>query len=272
MEVDIYQVDAFTSELFKGNPAGVCITAQALDESLMLAIAREMAVSETAFLSLDTMNLRWFTPEIEVRLCGHGTLATAHILKEQGQYAQGETIEFHTLSGILTAELDRDAIHLSLPTPMLEMGTELRDDFLEALGIDASEVLDFATFDSKQLLILDEASKVTELTPDFSRLLTLKGRGIVVSARADDDIDFISRYFAPWVGVNEDPVTGSAHCALGVYWSRKLAKTRMKAYQASPRGGLVDVELIDPEMVRLSGQAVTTLRGRMMVKLSPEDE
>lgn len=152
MEVKIFQVDSFTSDVFKGNPAGVCITESSLDEEMMLAIAAEMSLSETAFLSLNTMQLRWFTPETEVALCGHGTLATAHVLREQGLYSTGDTIEFSTLSGVLTAQLDHDGIHLVFPAPLLDMRASINTDLLHGLGLDVADVIAYGQFDNKQLL------------------------------------------------------------------------------------------------------------------------
>ncbi|GIB79146.1 MULTISPECIES: PhzF family phenazine biosynthesis protein [Vibrio] len=265
MEVSIFQVDSFTSEVFKGNPAGVCITETSLDEATMRAIAAEMAVSETAFLSLSTMQLRWFTPEIEVSLCGHGTLAVAHVLKEQGIYKTGDVLEFKTLSGILTAHLDENSIHLIFPTPMLDMQVSPNIDMLNCLGLAQSNLIAYGQFDNKQIIVIDNESLLNDLSPDFSGLSKLKGRGVLVTAKSDSGVDFVSRYFAPWVGVNEDPVTGSAHCALCVYWSKMLGKFQLKGYQASKRGGFVDVELLNPNQVKLSGQAVTSLSGRMKI-------
>ncbi|GIU42548.1 PhzF family phenazine biosynthesis protein [Shewanella algidipiscicola] len=265
MEVNIYQVDSFTSEVFKGNPAGVCITEQSLDKSTMLAISAEMAVSETAFLALDTMQLRWFTPEVEVSLCGHGTLAVAHILKELGRNRTGDIIEFNTLSGILQAELDSDCIHLLFPAPRLDMATRVDPELIQFLGMAADSVIDYGTFDTKQLIVLDSEDELKRLAPNFGGLAKLQGRGVLVTAKSDSAVDFVSRYFAPWVGVNEDPVTGSAHCALCLYWSEKLHKSRMQGFQASSRGGHVDVELLASGLIKLSGQAVTVLKGQMKI-------
>lgn len=265
MELQIFQVDAFASELFKGNPAGVCITETALEEGLMLAIAAEMAVSETAFLSLDSMQLKWFTPQVEVKLCGHGTLATAHVLKSIGMYQQGDSIAFNTLSGVLTAELNSDSIDLAFPAPYLDFIVEADADILRLLGLSASDVVDYGMFDSKQFIVIDDEQKLLELTPDFNGLKALAGRGVLVTAQSNADQDFTSRYFAPWVGVDEDPVTGSAHCALGVYWANKFSKHKVLGYQASARGGYVGVEVLSPSLVKLSGSAVTALSGVMTV-------
>ncbi|HHX8453844.1 TPA: PhzF family phenazine biosynthesis protein [Vibrio diabolicus] len=265
MEVKIFQVDSFTSDVFKGNPAGVCITESNLDEEMMLAIAAEMSLSETAFLSLNTMQLRWFTPETEVALCGHGTLATAHVLREQGLYNTGDTIEFVTLSGVLTAQLDHDDIHLVFPAPILDMRASINTDLLHGLGLDVADVIAYGQFDNKQLIVINDESLIEQLEPDCSALLKQKGRGVVITAQSSTDADFVSRYFAPWVGVDEDPVTGSAHCALCVYWAKELGKAQLKGFQASKRSGVVYTELLNPECVKLSGSAVTMLRGDMRI-------
>ncbi|MBD3277080.1 MAG: PhzF family phenazine biosynthesis isomerase [Candidatus Aegiribacteria sp.] len=265
MELSIYQVDAFTSETFKGNPAGVCITEVGLDETTMLSIAGEMALSETAFLALDTMQLRWFTPKCEIKLCGHGTLAAAHVMNELGLGSAGERIEFNTLSGVLWTEIDNQRIHLYFPAPELDMEASVNPELTGSLGISPESIIDHGVFNSKELLVLDGEDKISGLSPNFDRLSNLKGRGTLVTAASGSDVDFVSRYFAPWVGVNEDPVTGSAHCALCVYWSKALNKRRMRGYQASERGGFVDVEMLDSGGVRLSGSAVTVLKGKMMI-------
>ncbi len=270
MKVNIYQVDSFTTELFKGNPAGVCITDSCLDETTMLTIAAEMAVSETAFLALDCMQLRWFTPEVEVALCGHGTLAIAHVLREQGLAKTGERLAFQTLSGTLTADLADSHIHLTFPAPNVTLTANINTELVDGLGLTTANIVDYAEFDTKQLIIVNDETIIQQLSPDFSRLATLTGRGVVVSAKSTSsskpDVDFVSRYFAPWVGVNEDPVTGSAHCALAVYWSQQLNQTCLKGYQASHRGGYVDVELLNAKQVKLSGQAVTVLQGQMTIR------
>ena len=230
MDVNIYQVDAFTNTVFKGNPAAVCITEQGLDESMMLAIAAEMAVSETAFLALDTMRLRWFTPEVEVRLCGHGTLATAHILQQLGRYNHGDSIAFHTLSGVLTAELDENCIHITLPAPELNMRAEINPELIKLLGIAPQHIVDYASFDNKQLIVIDSEEQLMQLKPDFSGMAKLAGRGVLVTAKAAK-VDVVSRYFAPWVGVNEDPVTGSAHTSLAPLWAQRLGKNVLSCEQ-----------------------------------------
>jgi PhzF family phenazine biosynthesis protein len=262
MNLDIYQVDAFTSAPFKGNPAGVCITEQPLSEELMFSIAQEMAVSETAFLTLSNMNLRWFTPEIEVKLCGHGTLAMTHILVERGDLNIGESVTFQTLSGPLNAAVLEDGIELDFPQTNLQLDQEFNVPLLEALGIKPQDIAAYGEFDSKVFIQVNSESTVLGLTPNFDAMKRLQGRGAVVTAPSNDEsLDFISRYFAPWVGVNEDPVTGSAHCALGQFWSQKLNKTTLTAYQASKRGGDVTVEVLANQRIKLMGTAKTTING-----------
>lgn len=262
MELDIYQVDSFTNEAFKGNPAGVCITQEGLSERLMLLIASEMAVSETAFLSLNDMRLRWFTPKVEVNLCGHGTLAVAHVLKERGQLKAGDRASFETISGQLTANINESTIELDFPSPSVEFNTERITVLLEYLGINEQEVVAYGNFGEKVFIEVDSESTLLKLQPNFDALKQIKGRGVLVTtASASEDLDFISRYFAPWVGVNEDPVTGSAHCALTVYWSNKLDKLKLRAYQASVRGGYVNTELLANGRTKLIGSAVTVIKG-----------
>ncbi|OOE41517.1 phenazine biosynthesis protein PhzF [Salinivibrio kushneri] len=262
MIVDIYQVDAFSASLFQGNPAGVCISTSMLDEATMLSIAEEMTVSETAFLALDTMSLRWFTPRVEVALCGHGTLATAHILAERGDVNMGDNVTFYTQSGPLEVTIQREGIAMAFPVPELVEVTPnpLR---LEGLGIHGSVIRASYCFGEKELLVVNTEDDVKALSPDFAALTTQPGRGVVVTAASSDNtVDIVSRYFAPWVGVNEDPVTGSAHCALAAYWSQALSKKQLIGYQVSARGGHIKMTLTN-EHVLLQGQAVTVFGGKL---------
>lgn len=264
MELEIYQVDSFTSEPFKGNPAGVCITSDGLSDSLMLTIAEEMAVSETAFLSLSDMVLRWFTPKAEVKLCGHGTLAVAHVLKQRGHIDTGDRVEFSTLSGKLAAFINESSIELDFPSPIIEFDDSPSAALLDNLGIKQTRVVAYGCFDSKTFIEVDNEETLLSLQPNFDALKQTSGRGVLVTARsAINELDFVSRYFAPWVGVNEDPVTGSAHCALCVYWSKKLNKLKLKGYQASARGGFVQTELMPNGRTKLVGSAVTIIKGTM---------
>jgi PhzF family phenazine biosynthesis protein len=262
MSQTIYQVDSFTARPFAGNPAGVCILPEPADETWMQAVAREMNLSETAFLSRqeDGFGLRWFTPAAEVRLCGHATLASAHILWQTGVLQFGEQARFHTLSGLLTAGQRGDWIEMDFPaTP--DEPAESPAGLAEALGV-TPKYVGRNVFD--YLVEVENEAVVRELKPDFSHLGKLTGRGVIVTAcSADPKFDFVSRFFAPAVGINEDPVTGSAHCCLTPFWATRLGKLEMVAYQASARGGIVRVRLAG-ERVLLSGQAVTVMRGELI--------
>lgn len=266
MELDIYQVDAFSGQAFSGNPAGVCITREPLDIGLMQAIAAEMAVSETAFLSLNDWRLRWFTPNVEVALCGHGTLATAHVLRQLELLGNGRSVVFHTLSGPLVVSCEGSMLTMDFPQATLDYQAPVTDALLSALALTRADVIASATFDTKLLLELADEAKLLALKPDFSALRRLPGRGVVLTAlAATRSEDVVSRYFAPWVGVDEDPVTGSAHCALAVYWGKKLGRQVLTGYQASARGGTVFMQLQDAGRVWLRGEAVTVLRGTLQV-------
>ncbi|MCG9542480.1 PhzF family phenazine biosynthesis protein [Vibrio sp. Isolate33] len=266
MGLEIYQVDSFTTQAFKGNPAGVCISPELLDESLMFSIAEEMAVSETAFLALNSMTLKWFTPEVEVKLCGHGTLATVHVMKEQGLVKTGDSVAFNTLSGELSATVGESSIELDFPSTQLFSNSEPNLALLEHLGLSLDQVVSFREFDSKQLIEVTDEHVLLALAPNFDALKGMNGRGVVVTALSSDpEIDFISRYFAPWVGVNEDPVTGSAHCTLTQHWAEKLNKRSFSAYQASRRGGHMSTELLENGRIKLIGSATTVISGVLKV-------
>ncbi|MCD9471078.1 PhzF family phenazine biosynthesis protein [Photobacterium phosphoreum] len=267
MELEIYQVDAFTSEPFKGNPAGVCVTDTALNDDLMLSIAAEMALPETAFLSLDDFNLRWFTPTVEVKLCGHGTLAVAHILQQHYNVQQGEQLVFHTLSGELVVTITATGIDMNFPAAKIDSTFTPTSALLTHLGLAPDQVLSSHFFNGKALIEIAHEVDLLALTPNFDGLNSVTGLSAVVvtSPSMQDTTDFISRHFGPWVGINEDPVTGAAHCGLAVFWGNKLNKTRLTGYQASSRGGEVKVELLGHQRVMLSGQAVTVLKGTMLV-------
>jgi predicted PhzF superfamily epimerase YddE/YHI9 len=258
----IYQVDAFTSRPFAGNPAGVCLLPAPAEEAWLRDVAREMNLSETAFLvrQADGFSLRWFTPTVEVELCGHATLASAHILWETGVLKPDEQARFHTLSGLLTAERRGEWIELDFPVKPEEPATPW-DELVCGLGI-APRYVGKSQFDF--LVEADSEQAVRTMTPDFTLLKRAKARGIIVTARAESsEFDFVSRFFAPSVGVDEDPVTGSAHCVLGPYWAKHLCKTEFVAYQASARGGVVKVRLVD-NRVKLGGQAVTVMHGELV--------
>jgi PhzF family phenazine biosynthesis protein len=250
----IYQVDAFTDRPFAGNPAGVCILSRPGPVYWMQDVAREMNLSETAFLAkqADGYSLRWYTPAAEVDLCGHATLAT-------GELKPGETAHFHTRSGLLTAVLAGGWIEMDFPAK-IEQPSEPPADLARALGVEPVYV-GRNQFD--YLVELDSENAVRGLKPDISLLGSLPVRGVIVTSRsASPQFDFVSRFFAPAVGVPEDPVTGSAHCCLAPYWAAKLGKDEMVAFQASARGGVVKVRL-EGDRVKLGGQAVTVFRAEM---------
>jgi PhzF family phenazine biosynthesis protein len=260
----IYQVDAFTKEPYKGNPAGVCILPEAKDEEWMQAVAREMNVAETSFLlasGADTFQLRWFTPTVEVDLCGHATLASAHILWEVGLVKDDVQILFNTRSGALKAARAGDWIQLDFPAEPAEQEMPTPVELSDALGLRLERVrrnrFDF-------LVEVENEEVLRSLEPEMKLLRALPVRGVIVTSRSDDaKYDFVSRFFAPGAGVDEDPVTGSAHCCLGPYWAERLGKDEMLAYQASARGGEVRVKVAGGRVL-LGGQAVTVLRGELL--------
>lgn len=254
----IYQVDAFSSRPFAGNPAGVCLLEKAAPEAWMQAMAREMNLSETAFLVREArgFHLRWFTPVKEVRLCGHATLASAHVLWETGTLRSDQVACFQTLSGELMAEHRGDWIEMNFPARFAQP-EEPPEGLLAALGID--HAVEVVKSNQTYLVEVDSEEAVRAIQPDFSTLIRLPVRSVSVTARsATVEFDFVSRYFAPAVGVNEDPVTGSAHCILTPYWTERLGKEEMRAYQASARGGVLRVRQAG-ERVLLCGQAVTVM-------------
>jgi len=259
-EFPFVQVDAFTNRAFGGNPAAIFVTNGPCDEEWMQNVAQEMNLSETAFLHpiIDGFNLRWFTPTSEVELCGHATLASAHVLWEQGHLPRQSEARFHTRSGILSAKLARDWIWLDFPaTPAnpMESPPELADTF-------GSEIVFVGETSFDYLVELPTAVHVAHFEPDLVAIERLNARGLIVTAQSED-FDFVSRYFAPAYGIPEDPVTGSAHCALGPYWANKLGRSEFTAYQASRRGGVVRVQVIG-DRVKLGGQAITTVRGQFL--------
>jgi PhzF family phenazine biosynthesis protein len=258
----IIQVDAFTNQPFAGNPAAVCVLMEPAPELWMQQVAREMNLSETAFLypQADGFNLRWFTPATEVDLCGHATLASAHVLWETGQLSPEAPARFFTKSGLLTARRQGDWIELDFPAEP-ESPVEPPAHLFVALGLNPTYVgknrLDY-------LVLVDTETIVLHIQPDLSLLRSIPHRGLIVTApAARPGFDFVSRFFAPNVGIDEDPVTGSAHCCLGPFWQSRLNKNELLAYQASARGGVVRVRPAG-ERVYLGGQAVTVLRGELL--------
>ncbi|HEY0153044.1 MAG TPA: PhzF family phenazine biosynthesis protein, partial [Longimicrobium sp.] len=248
---------------FTGNPAAVCILPAPRAEGWMQSVAAEMNLSETAFLHAeeDGWRLRWFTPEVEVALCGHATLATAHVLWEDGHLPAGEVARFHTRSGLLTARRAGEWIELDFPAkPILDAPAP--DGLAEALGVGPVYV-GRSHFDV--LVEVASEAEVRALRPDLGRLAAVEARGVIVTASADGGAgyDFVSRFFAPRVGVAEDPVTGSAHCVLAPYWASKLGRDELVGFQASRRGGRVRVRAAG-ERVHLGGRAITVLRGELV--------
>lgn len=265
MSLDIFHVDAFTREPFSGNPAAICLIDEPRDDGWMQKVAREMNLPETAFLTTSGggFRLRWFAPKAEVDLCGHATLASAHVLWEEGILAPGETARFETKSGPLSAEKKDGLIEMDFPAEP-ERAVECSPPMLEAaLGARLGYVGE-NRFD----LLVELASEETlrTLRPKFNFMKKLPVRGVIVTSPSDSpEYDFVSRFFAPALGVDEDPVTGSAHCCLGPYWAGKLGKTELVGYQASERGGLVRVRVgEDGDRVGLGGEAVTVLKGELI--------
>ena len=261
MGIPITQVDAFTAEPFSGNPAAVCILPEMPADQWMQDVAKEMNLSETAFLvkQEEGFDLRWFTPVVEVRHSGLATLASAHVLWQEGYLAQDSQARFHTASGLLTAERKEEWIELDFPKQPEESAVP-PTGLLPALGIDALYV---GKNRSDYLVQVESEGMLKEIRPDWEALGRVECRGVSVTCQSSsEEYDFVSRFFAPRSGVLEDPVTGSAHCCLGPFWGARLKKTELVAYQASTRGGVVNVSLVG-DRVLLGGQAVTVLRGEL---------
>ncbi len=266
MSLSLYQVDAFTDVPFSGNPAAVCLLSAPRDADWMQDVAAEMNLSETAFLFPEadaSHRLRWFTPTHEVDLCGHATLASAHVLWSEGLLAPDAEAQFETASGRLTATKTDGWITMNFPTDP-PSPVEPPPALLEAL--DLLDPIYVGRSNRDYLLRCDTEEQVRALDPDMTALATVEGRGIIVTAVSEqEEVDFVSRFFAPGVGVPEDPVTGSAHCALGPYWAEQTDRTTLTGRQVSARGGTVRVylEAPDADRVALSGQATTVFRGRL---------
>jgi len=262
MSVPVYVVDAFADRPFAGNPAAVCPLERPAGDGWMQSVAAEMNLSETAFLvpEADGFRLRWYTPAVEVDLCGHATLASAHVLWETDRQPAATPVRFHTRSGLLTATRDGDAIVIDFPAVPVEPCPPL-PELVEALG---AEPVAVGRNRMDVLVELPSEAAVRGLRPDFGRLAAVPVRGVIVTARSDEsEYDFVSRFFAPAAGVPEDPVTGSAHCALGPYWMARLGKADLVGRQVSRRGGVVRVG-VRGDRVHLGGRAVTVLRGELL--------
>lgn len=272
--ISLYQVDAFTEEAFKGNPAAVCILYDEFNDEILQKIAAEMNLSETAFVRVNrdipvieqtVFSLKWFTPEVEVNLCGHATLATAAILFYQLD-VKAEEVFFDTMSGRLSAKRFNNSIALNFPKNDPEQ-ISVPDKLLSALGIEKYVSAGYAKGVTDLLIEVETELEVKYLKPDFSKLKKLPLeqdiRGVIVTAKSTSDVDFVSRFFAPWVGIDEDPVTGSAHTILTPYWSKKLFKTEMKARQISSRGGEIRVRLLEDERVEIVGKTKLVLKGEL---------
>ena len=257
MKIKQFQVDAFADRVFEGNPAAVCPLDKWLDDSLLQSIAEENNLSETAFFVQDGVNyhLRWFTPVSEVDLCGHATLAAAHILYEKLGFS-GSVINFNTRSGILSVKKEHDQLQMDFPV-CFPRSSEITNQIVKGLGIRPLEVLKADDY----LAVFDSEEIINSINPNFAELELLDLRGIIVTARGDD-VDFVSRFFAPKFGIPEDPVTGSAHCTLAPYWSDKLGKTELIAKQVSKRGGVLKCKIIG-NRVQLSGRAVMFSEGEI---------
>ncbi len=263
MNKKIYIVDSFTDKPFAGNPAAVYLHDAPLEEAYMLRLANELNLSETAFVqaTAEGYRLRWFTPATEVELCGHATLAAAHVLYEQGVVAKDKSIIFNTLSGALGASLHDGLIALDFPQEA-PAPTEAPELLLQSIPVEITYI-GKNRFD--YVLELSSAKAVKNLEPDFIKMAKINSRGVIVTACADEvGFDIISRCFYPQVGINEDPVTGSAHCALGPYWQQKLQKSSIMAYQASSRGGHMLLELINNRIL-LKGKAVSVMENKLLV-------
>jgi len=255
--IPIFQVDAFTDECFGGNPAAVCPLEKWLPDNIMLSIASENNLSETAFVNINTspFAIRWFTPTMEVDLCGHATLATARILFDEYVSSGINEIEFDSNRGVLRAFLKNDKIFLDFPS---DSPSEIDNDSIvsDALGVEPKELL---RGKDDILAILDNESEIKHMKPDFNKIYELNCRGLIISAEGNH-VDFVSRFFGPKCGINEDPVTGSAHTLMIPYWSKVKKKSKFKAQQLSARGGTLDCELID-DRVFIGGSSYRYMEG-----------
>ena len=266
MKIPLFYIDAFSSEVFKGNPAAVCLLESWLPDDVLQSIAAEHNLSETAFVvreDKEVFQLKWFTPKVEVDLCGHATLSAAHVLFSIYSFGN-KPILFKTKSGILPVTHASDGkITLDFPAAKAEP-YKITQELTEALGCSFTEA--YSTR-NQLLVVLNSEKEIANLSPDFIKLKELEARAIMVTARSSD-CDFVSRFFAPKVGINEDPVTGSAHCSLVPYWSNKLKKTTMHARQLSERTGELWCQL-SGDRVLISGYAITYMQGMISISIKP---
>ena len=259
MKLKCYQVDAFTDQVFGGNPAAVVILEEWLDDMRLRSIAAENNLSETAFVVSEgnQLGLRWFTPKAEVDLCGHATLGAAHVLFHHLDH-QAEAIHFSSRSGLLTVRREASGYCMDFPAVEMDPVAQAPADLIEGFSGHRPAQL-FLGVD--YLAVFEDESALTDLAPDFSALLRLQGRGVIATAPGRD-YDFVSRCFYPKLGVDEDPVTGSAHCQVAPYWAQRLGRSELRAYQRSLRGGEVNCR-VRGERVELTGHAVTFLQGQI---------
>ena len=264
-KMKIYIVDAFTSELFGGNPAAVCPLQDWISDELMQQIAKENNLSETAFFvpKGNDFALRWFTPVREVDLCGHATLASAHVLSRHSGYTEKE-IRFHTRSGILTVNCHEEGYTLNLPTDKLTR-INIPAGFADITG---SEPLELYKGREDYLAVFNQQETIEQMQPDFRQMRNLDGRGLIVTSKGSES-DFVSRCFYPAFGIDEDPVTGSAHCTLTAYWAEKLLKNTFTAIQLSARRGYLKCKYLGPR-VEITGNGVTYLVGEIFEYMSDE--
>jgi PhzF family phenazine biosynthesis protein len=275
-EIPIFQIDAFTDQSFQGNPAAVCVLDRDIDDVTLQTIAAEMNLSETAFVRIEafstiqqenTFPLRWFTPVVEVNLCGHATLATAAVMFYELKIESNE-IFFDTLSGRLSAKKSEEGISLNFPKNNPKQ-IQASEELLSALGITKYVTAAYAEGVTDILIEVEDEVEVKYLKPDFSKLKNLSFdldiRGVIVTSKSLTEVDFVSRFFAPWYGINEDPVTGSAHTILAPYWSKKLNKNTMKAKQISARGGDLTVRILEDNRVEIIGSTKMVLKGKLLL-------
>ena len=265
MKQSVIQVDAFTDKPFAGNPAAVCVSDAPIEDAVMQQIAAEMSLSETAFLypleDEGNYRLRWFTPTDEIALCGHATLASAHVLWTEGYLSTDIKARFQTRSGELLASRQGERIQLDFPVQPVH-DAAISPAMVAAMN--HADIVHGARNEFNYLVELRSHQAVVNIKPDLDKLAKLPYQGVIVTSIGDSPYDFVSRYFAPAIGIPEDPVTGSSHCSLAPYWQTKLGKDTMVAYQASARSGVLHIECT-PDRVYISGQAVTILRGELLL-------